>query len=244
MAKSANLILKASAVLASIALLAGCAGDSPQQGDPKESQAAPQVSETVTGPNGGVGVEGNAPTETNETSATPAVAAEYMRYGDESAPFEIEIYGDFLCPHCAAYAQDTKPLIVDEFVESGEASIVFRDFLVIDPTGGSMKLAIAARAAGLQGKYYEMHEVLMRHQDDLRNAEITPDLLAGYAEEAGVVDLQQFTADLNDPMLQTAVEADHVAGQSAGVRGTPWVFINGEHLEDVSFEGVQAYISA
>jgi protein-disulfide isomerase len=81
--------------------------------------------------------------------------------------------------------------------------------------------ARAAEAAGRQGAFWEMHDLLFA-----RFEAVTDEDLRGYAAELGL-DVARFDADVTDPALAAAIEADREAGLAAGVTGTPGLLIDG-----------------
>lgn len=80
--------------------------------------------------------------------------------GDDNAPVTIVEYSDFACPFCARFATQTKPQIVEQYIESGQVRFVRKDFIAV----GGNKAAEAAHCAGDQGAYWEYHDLLIARQ--------------------------------------------------------------------------------
>jgi protein-disulfide isomerase len=105
--------------------------------------------------------------------------------------------------------------------EYGELRFVFRHLPLTDVHPHAQLAAEAAEAAGKQGKFWEMHDMLMDHQDALN----VPDLVR-YAREIGL-DVEKFTADLRRHAGAGQVAEDVDSADLATVSGTPTFFING-----------------
>ena len=86
------------------------------------------------------------------------------------------------------------------------------------------KAAIAALAAGKQGKFWEAHEKLFANQNDLNDAKV--EAIAGELS----LDMEKFKKDLQDPAIASVVDRDMNDGLKANVQGTPTIFINGKLL--------------
>lgn len=112
----------------------------------------------------------------------------------------------------------TYPEIQRELVETGKAQYVFKNFPLEGPHPFAMKSAEAAACAGQQGKFWDMHGVLFRHQDAL-----APANLHGYAEDIGL-DLVRFDTCMNGEMTGR-IRADQIEGRQLGVNSTPTLLI-------------------
>jgi protein-disulfide isomerase len=140
--------------------------------------------------------------------------------GDPAAPVTVLEYGDYECPYCAAAAPVLLRL-VDE--SDGGVRLVFRNFPIADRHPYALTAALAAEAAGAQGTFWPMHEVLFARQDRLDDTS-----LRGYAEELGL-DPERVVGEAAQP-FGDRVEADFAAGLAAGVAGTPTVFVDGRQF--------------
>jgi protein-disulfide isomerase len=100
------------------------------------------------------------------------------------------------------------------------------------------KAAIAALAAGKQGKFWEAHERLFASQNDLSDTKVE-----AIAKEIGL-DMEQFNKDLKDPDIASLIDRDLNDGRKASIPGTPAVYINGKLLNQRSPEGFQQAIEA
>jgi Na+/H+ antiporter NhaA len=126
-------------------------------------------------------------------------------------------YGDFECPYCGMAEPNVRELLK----EHGELRFVFRHLPLTDVHPHAQLAAEAAEAAGRQGKFWEMHDTLMDHQDALTFSD-----LVRYAGELGL-DTDTFTADLRKHSYAWRVAEDVDSADLATVSGTPTFFING-----------------
>lgn len=133
------------------------------------------------------------------------------------------IYGDYECPYThkalISVAQVRRELRV-AFVYA------FRNFPLTEIHPHALHAALAAEAAELQGKFWEMHDLLFQRQRALAD-----DDLAAYAKEVGL-DEARFRADFANRNGLPRIEADVASGVRNGVQGTPSLFINGEPHRD------------
>jgi Na+/H+ antiporter NhaA len=126
-------------------------------------------------------------------------------------------YGDFECPYCG----QAEPNVRELLREHGELRFVFRHLPLTDVHPHAQMAAEAAEAADRQGKFWEMHDTLMDHQDALTFSD-----LVRYARELGL-DAEKFAADLRKGAGAARVAEDTDSADLATVSGTPTFFING-----------------
>lgn len=157
--------------------------------------------------------------------------------GDPNAPLTIVEYSDYQCPYCSRFFDQTLPELLQQYVDTGAAKLVFKDFPLGQIHPQAQKAAEAARCvrelAGSDDAYWAMHDKLFAGQEAWSGQENAADTFAGYAQEIGV-NQADFTACLSSDRHAKAVEADLQEGLAFGVRGTPTFFINGQ-----SFVGAQ-----
>jgi protein-disulfide isomerase len=164
--------------------------------------------------------------------------------GPADAPVTLVEYGDFECPYCgAAY------LIVKKVQEvmGDQLRFVFRHFPLTQIHPHAEGAAESSEAAGAQGQFWEMHDILYENQQAL-----DPLHLVAYAEELGL-DMRKFVPELEGHVYHERVRKDFMSGVRSGVNGTPAFFINGvrydgswdlapllESLEAAAQQGVAA----
>lgn len=147
--------------------------------------------------------------------------------GPQNAPVTLEIYGDFQCPPCALVSQG-----IDEIQEKhkGQMRVVFHQF-PLDMHAHAKEAALAAEAAAVQGKFWEMHDKLYENQPAWAEAPNPKFLFDGYAEALGL-DVARFRADRSARDVRAQVREDIAAGDRRGVKATPTVFVNGARLHN------------
>ncbi|HCH66017.1 MAG: hypothetical protein CL927_12020 [Deltaproteobacteria bacterium] len=149
-------------------------------------------------------------------------------YGDPSAPYTVLEWADFECPHCGIVAPELKQLANDH----PEIRVVFRNYpldMACNPNiqrefhKNSCTAAYAAECAQQQGKFWELTGLMFKNQSYLDRAGIET-----MAEQKGL-DVASLGTCMEDPATKAAVKADLEAGESAGVTGTPALFLLGAH---------------
>ena len=153
----------------------------------------------------------------------PEVSEQDHSQGPANARIILVKYGDYQCPHCArAY-----PIVKHLQQELGnDLRFVFRNFPLQKIHADAMNAALATEAAALQGKFWEMHDLLFENQDRL-----DVDDLLGYAEQLEL-DVAQFEEDCQREDLKEKIELDFESGIRSGVNATPTFYINGEKYND------------
>lgn len=145
--------------------------------------------------------------------------------GDEGATVTLEEFGDFQCPPCGDLSGALQKL--DQDYRIGLRT-VFRQF----PMGmhlHAMEAARAAEAAGLQGRFWEMHDLLYQNRFVWPQSSDVRVALIGLAKSLGL-DLDRFQNDMLSPAVKERIAADQLRGRSLGVDRTPTLFINGKEL--------------
>jgi protein-disulfide isomerase len=138
--------------------------------------------------------------------------------GPADASVTLVEYGDFECPYCGmAY-----PLVKEAQRRLGSRlRFVFRNFPISTAHPYAEHAAEVAEAAGAQGKFWEMHDLLYERQATLDDAH-----LQRFAEELGL-DIERFDREMNERHYEARVHEDFMSGVRSGVNGTPSFFING-----------------
>ncbi|HEX6248925.1 MAG TPA: thioredoxin domain-containing protein [Nocardioidaceae bacterium] len=147
--------------------------------------------------------------------------------GDVDAPVLMVNYSEYQCPFCGKFARDTKPELVDEYVEDGTLRIEWRDFPYLGPE--SITSAKAAWAAGEQGKFWEYHDAMFEDQQPPNSGKLTDEYLVDKAEQIGL-DVDRFREDMTSKAAADKVKADFDEGQEIGVTGTPAFLVNGRPI--------------
>jgi protein-disulfide isomerase len=165
---------------------------------------------------------------------TPPVSAQDHAIGPEDAPVTLVEYGDFECPYCGM----AHPIVkAAQHALGNQLRFVFRNFPLAEAHPHARIAAQAAEAAGAQGRFWEMHDLLFENQNALE-----PQDLVGYAKSLGL-DIPQFERDLEAGTYTKKVRDDFRSGVKSGVNGTPTFFVNGERY-DGSWANEEAFIRA
>lgn len=144
--------------------------------------------------------------------------------GPASAPILVEIWADYQCPYCGALTHVLEPSLQRDYVDSGKARVVFRDFSFLGQE--STEAAAAARCAGQQDAYWLFHDLLFASQKGENQGAFVPANLISLARYAGL-DTAAFATCMTDQAVRTAVEAETAAGRALGVESTPTLRIVG-----------------
>jgi protein-disulfide isomerase len=132
--------------------------------------------------------------------------------GDAAAPVTLIEYSDFTCGYCVKFFRETWPRLHEKYVKTGRVRLLYRDY-PRDPDGPAMTGAIAARCAGEQGRYWEMHDRLFGGPIDI-------DRLQAYVKAIGL-NQPAFAACLRDAPHRQAILQDKEDGIRIGFVGTP-----------------------
>jgi protein-disulfide isomerase len=114
--------------------------------------------------------------------------------------------------------------------------VTFREFPLVPTHQHALAAASAAEAAGLQGKFWEMHHMIYDHQKEWSKQFDVRPIFEGYAKQIGI-DVDRFKKDVDSDAVANRIMQDGKRGHSMGVKGTPTVFINGR---EVNFENLPA----
>lgn len=161
--------------------------------------------------------------------------------GHPKAPVTLEEFGDFACPPCGRIAGPVHAL---ERAYPQQLQSIFREFpLAVHPH--ALAAAYAAEAAGLQGKFWEMHDLLYREQRIWSEAAGADQLFSSYARLLGL-DLALFEKDRKGETVRARVAADQKRAAALGVTITPSIFINGKLMTgpELSPSGLRAAVDA
>jgi protein-disulfide isomerase len=159
----------------------------------------------------------------SETRLAPDIAGGDHVRGASGAPMRLLIYGDYECP----YTRKALISVAQVRRELGDAfTYAFRNFPLTEIHPHALHAALAAEAAQLQGKFWEMHDLLFDNQRELADGD-----LATHARDIGLDD-DRFRADFAERKGLPRIEADVASGVRNGVEGTPTIFINGQAHRD------------
>jgi predicted DsbA family dithiol-disulfide isomerase len=211
---------------------------------PPTTPTAPPSAETGPSPT-------PAATETESASPTaPSTAGPTFNYGrpgaeplhirgEANAPVVLEEFGDFECLPCSKVFAILEAL---ERESEKRLVVVFREH-PLKIHHYALDAARAAEAAGLQGKFWEMHDSLYRNRATWVTAAYVRPYLNDYARDLQL-DVDRFKEDIDGPAVATRILADQERGDSLGVDRTPIIYVNGEKVipTDLNENGIRAMI--
>ncbi|MEK7498017.1 MAG: thioredoxin domain-containing protein [Patescibacteria group bacterium] len=149
-------------------------------------------------------------------------------------------FGDFQCPACGAYHSVVQKLLTDN---KDNLTFVYRNFPLNIHKNANLA-AYAAEAAGLQGKYWQMHDMIFETQDKWSTSTDVESIFVGYAKTLGL-DTDKFRTDMNSEVVKKKVEKDAADGLALGVDSTPTFYLNGEKINTpANYEDFNTLIKA
>ena len=172
-------------------------------------------------------------------TASLVASLEDQKKGNSSAGVTLVEYSDFQCPACGAYFPLVKKL-TEEFGD--QVQFIYRHYPIFQIHRNANGAAWAAEAAGKQGKFWEMHDLLFTNQAFWSESPDANGLFETYASQLGL-DPLKFKSDMNSEEVKEKVRKDYQSGVEAGIAGTPTFFLNGTELENPrSYEQFKAII--
>lgn len=159
--------------------------------------------------------------------------------GADSAKVAVIEFGDYQCPFCERFFQQTEPQIIKDYVDTGKAKFYFTDFQFLGPD--SQTLGQGAWCANDQGKYYDYHDYIYSHQGQENSGWAMPDKLKTMVANISGLDVQKFSSCLDSKKYESRVQELTKLGQTNGVSGTPSVFIGNPKGGYALVVGAQPY---
>jgi protein-disulfide isomerase len=163
----------------------------------------------------------------------PGAQPAHAEGGDERAPVVLEEFGDYQCPPCGQMFPEVERIRQDY---GDRVRFVFRQYPLVNVHPHALRAAHAAEAAGLQGKFWEMHREMFTDQQTWSRSQDPAPLFENYARRAGV-DVERFRRDLGSPQTDARVVADRERAKSVGVESTPTFYVNGRKLSTAQTSG-------
>ena len=154
----------------------------------------------------------------------------------------VEVFGDFQCPRCGVLYGDMKKVEKDY---GNKITIVYRQYPLAQIHQFAYDAACASEAAGMQGKFWEMHDMLYEKQKDWSSATDARSEFFKYAQQLGL-NVTRFQSDMTSAMVNSRIALDVRRGESMGVSGTPTIYVNGKmvSVSDMDAEHLHRYIDA
>jgi len=186
---------------------------------------------------------GGAPAKPNTVEAAPVDPNKKVAVGvgnspvrgPANAPVTIVEFSDFQCPPCGESRALVKQVLA---AYPNDVKLVYKTLPLVSIHPNALGAAKAAVAAGKQGKFWEMHDVLYENQDAL-DADKLPD----YAAKAGL-DVERWKRDMASPEVQQQIGAEMREARDNGIDSTPTFIVNGKQMGERSFDNFKELIDA
>lgn len=162
----------------------------------------------------------------NEVNNTFPGAQPANMLGSPSATVTVEEFADYQCPTCATVHGKMKEI---NKLYSGRIKFIYRSFPLVQLHKNAYDAALAAEAAGQQGKYWAMQDQLFTNQQSWANSSEPRKIFEDYAKEIGL-DVPKFQTDLVALGTKTRVDNDLQRGRALSIQGTPTLYINGREI--------------
>lgn len=189
----------------------------------------------------------NTPANTARPNNTPLVSniqgAQPPNYkGAQNSAVVVEEFADYQCPTCA-----TMHPVMNEVssLYGSRIKFIYRNFPLTQIHKNAYEAAVSAEAAGLQGKFWDMQNLLFQNQKAWSNVENVKSVFEGYAQTLGL-DVEKFKTDIAGLAAKQRVDADLQRAQSLRISSTPTVLINGIAVpfEQMTIDGMKRIIDA
>lgn len=172
---------------------------------------------------------------TSQTSNNATVSNHSI--GGNKKNVELLVYGDFQCPVCSQFYAVEKQIME---AYGDDIKFTFRHFPLDTIHPNARGASRAAEAAGKQGKFFEMHDLLYENQEAWSGSSNAKTIFDQYAKQIGL-DINKFSEDYASELTNSTINADRNEGNSKGVEGTPTYFINGRKLDNTELSSVESF---
>jgi protein-disulfide isomerase len=167
---------------------------------------------------------------TKDKASSPANGGQASNHSQGAGNKDVTLieYGDFQCPACKSYY----PIIKQVKKEYGsDIRFVFRHFPLVQIHSNAFVASRAAESAGLQGKFWQMHDLLYENQESWSQLPDTTAVFEQYAGQLGL-DLERFRQDMASESVNSTINTDLQKAKALGATSTPTFVLNGERLEE------------
>lgn len=161
---------------------------------------------------------------TQKADSNILVRPDSTKISISSAKATLVEFADFQCPACAA----AHP-VVKQILEEGKVNFVYRHF-PLPQHKNAKPAALAAEAAGLQGKFWEMYDKLYANQSSWSESNNAFDIFTSFAKELEL-NVDQFKKDIQNSKLADKIQQDENDANTLGVNSTPTFFLNNQKME-------------
>ena len=185
----------------------------------------------------GVFLFGGSKNDTQDFGSTGTVSNH--TFGNNTKNVELLVYGDFECSVCGQFYPIEKQ-VTEKYKD--QIKFVFRHFPIDSIHPNARPASRAAEAAGLQGKFFEMHDLLYETQSQWIS-QVTNDpqpIFESYAQQLGL-DIAKYKLDYAAENTNSTINADKQEGNDKGITGTPTYYLNGVKLNNGDISSVEAF---
>lgn len=150
-------------------------------------------------------------------------------FGNEKSKIILIEYGDYQCPGCRTAVAEARR-VAEKYQD--HIVLVFRNFPISNSHPNARAAAAVAEAAGQQGKFWQMHDLIYKNQDSWAQADLKnrTKVFTEYARDLGL-DETKFSETMASPEVSQKINFDYAIGRTMGVVATPTFYLNGEILE-------------
>jgi protein-disulfide isomerase len=166
---------------------------------------------------------------------TGQTAEGFWYKGDPEAPVKVIKYSDYQCPACRFYFNNLGEIIQRDYIETGRIQFIYHEF-PLDVHQHAVTAGEAARCAGDQGSYWQMHDMLFTNQDQWASLNTVRNVFSGYAGQLGL-NRADFDACMDNGTHNAAVVAAGAAAAAAGAAATPTFSVNGQLTDATGLPG-------
>lgn len=175
--------------------------------------------------------------------------------GEPQAPNTLQLYADYRCPHCRAFAAEIEPRIIEDFVKPSKISLEYLDFAVIgvpsldalaDDSIESVQAAEAAACAAEQDAYLAYRDWLYEGPSRVSEGDFSDTNLINGAEALDL-NVEQFTASLQNGVYEQGIIDSVVLAIERGAQGTPTMILNGSepfYLPENGYDGLKELLES
>lgn len=185
---------------------------------------------------GGLFFMSRSKTSSSTSNGTVGTMSNNVR-GGNAKHVSLTVYGDFQCPVCGEFY----PIETQVYQKyQNDISFRFINFPLESLHPNARAAARAGQAAALQGKFFEMHDLLYQNQNAWSSLSDPLSVFTGYAQQLGL-DVNKFKTDFASESVNSTINADLQDGNNKGVTGTPTYFLNGQKLDNGEITSVSAF---
>ncbi len=157
------------------------------------------------------------------------------KIGNPNSQTVVNVYEDFMCPHCRDFNLEIYPRLKENYIDPGEILYIHNDFPIPVHNPLSWQAAIAARSVQVnlgEEEFWTYKSQIFENQNS-----VSVENLVSWAQDLGMEE-QTIRSDIENSTYRNVVEQDRQEGVNKGVRGTPSIFINGEKLNTISYNSI------